>query len=67
MAVHHLYQRAFIELGLAHVADMPPVERSLAFWTEIMALRDLFKVDKHHSPNPFRLSQTKRTNKKGLA
>ncbi|MGB0385913.1 MAG: HAD-IB family hydrolase [Ardenticatenaceae bacterium] len=52
MAVHHLYQRAFIELSVAHVANTPPVERSLAFWTEIMALRDLFKFEFFYSSKP---------------
>jgi putative phosphoserine phosphatase / 1-acylglycerol-3-phosphate O-acyltransferase len=49
MAVHHLYHRAFIELALAKIAGLPVAERSVAFWTEIMALRDLFKFEFFYS------------------
>ncbi len=45
MAVHHLYQRAFIEIALLHVAQENPENRMLAFWEKIMALRDLFKFE----------------------
>ena len=52
MAVHHLYHRAFIELALIQIASLPPTERGLAFWTEIMALRDLFKFEFFYSKKP---------------
>ncbi len=45
MAVHHLYKRAFIELALLKVKDVPAQERTFAFWQEIMRLRDLFKFE----------------------
>lgn len=49
MAVHHLYRRAFIELALLKIVGLPVKERSVAFWTEIMALRDLFKFEFFYS------------------
>jgi putative phosphoserine phosphatase/1-acylglycerol-3-phosphate O-acyltransferase len=49
MSVHHLYHRAFIELALLQVADSTPDNRSLVFWTEIMALRDYFKFEFFYS------------------
>ncbi|MEM1214269.1 MAG: HAD-IB family hydrolase [Bacteroidota bacterium] len=49
MAAHHFYQRAFIELALLKVADLPAAERQLAFWQEIMALRDTFKFEFFYS------------------
>jgi len=49
MCVHHLYQRAFIELSLLKVADEKPKDREEAFWTEIMSLRDLFKFEFFYS------------------
>lgn len=52
MAVHHLFHRAFIELALAKIAPLPVAERSVAFWTEIMALRDLFKFEFFYSKKP---------------
>lgn len=52
MAVHHLYHRAFIELSLMKIADAPVTERSLAFWTDIMRLRDLFKFEFFYSKKP---------------
>ncbi len=52
MAVHHLYHRAFIELSLVKIADLPPEERLTTFWTEIMALRDLFKFEFFYSRKP---------------
>ncbi|MEO0776997.1 MAG: HAD-IB family hydrolase [Bacteroidota bacterium] len=52
MAVHHLYHRAFIELALVKVALLPPEERLTIFWTEIMALRDLFKFEFFYSRKP---------------
>ena len=45
MAVHHLYRRAFIELALLKVSKLAAQERSLAFWTKVMDLRDLFKFE----------------------
>ncbi len=52
MAVHHLYHHAFIELAFAKIAPLPPAKRLLAFWTEIMALRDLFKFEFFYSNKP---------------
>lgn len=52
MAVHHLYRRAFIELSLAKIADLPTSERLVSFWTDIMALRDLFKFEFFYSKKP---------------
>ncbi len=49
MAVHHLYHRAFIELALIRIADLPAEERTIAFWTEIMSLRDMFKFEFFYS------------------
>ncbi len=49
MAVHHLYHRAFIELALVKIKDLPTSERLLAFWTEIMSLRDIFKFEFFYS------------------
>ena len=49
MAVHHLYRRAFIELALLKVAEVPAKERTRGFWTEIMELRDLFKFEFFYS------------------
>jgi len=50
MSVHHLYHRAFVELALLKIADVPLPERQLTFWTEIMALRDFFKFEFFYSP-----------------
>ena len=52
MAVHHLLHRAFIELALVKIAPLPVAERSVAFWTEIMALRELFKFEFFYSKKP---------------
>lgn len=52
MAVHHLYHRAFIELALIKIAPLPAAERNLAFWTEIMALRDVFKFEFFYAKKP---------------
>ena len=52
MAVHHLYRRAFIELALIKIAHLPVEDRLLAFWTEIMSLRDLFKFEFFYSKKP---------------
>lgn len=52
MAVHHLYHRAFIELALLKITDIPLPDRSVAFWTEIMSLRDLFKFEFFYSKKP---------------
>jgi len=49
MSVHHLYQRAFIELALLKVKDLEPKKRILAFWKEVMKLRDLFKFEFFYS------------------
>lgn len=52
MAVHHLVNRSFIELAIAAVADEKASQRILSFWTEIMALRDLFKFEFFYSRKP---------------
>lgn len=52
MAVHHFYRRAFIELALVKMAQAPTDKRLLAFWTEIMALRDVFKFEFFYSKKP---------------
>ena len=49
MSVHHLYRRAFIELALIKVLKIPAEDRLLAFWTEIMKLRDIFKFEFFYS------------------
>lgn len=49
MAVHYLYHRAFIELAVLKVKDLPADKRSNAFWSEIMSLRDLFKFEFFYS------------------
>lgn len=49
MAVHHLVNRAFIELGVAKLAGDTSDDTQLAFWQEIMALRDLFKFEFFYS------------------
>ncbi len=49
MSVHHLYRRAFIELALLKVKDVPALERTFRFWQEIMHLRDLFKFEFFYS------------------
>ena len=49
MAVHHLYHRAFIELAFAKIADSKTKDKNLAFWSEIMLLRDIFKFEFFYS------------------
>ncbi|MEM6397570.1 MAG: HAD-IB family hydrolase [Bacteroidota bacterium] len=49
MSVHHLYHRAFIELALLRSAEAEKDQRQEAFWTEIMALRSLFKFEFFYS------------------
>ncbi len=49
MAVHHLYHRAFIELALLKITNTSKKDRMLAFWSEIMELRDLFKFEFFYS------------------
>ena len=48
MAVHHLYQQAFIELALVQINGLKK-DRLTAFWTDIMFLRDLFKFEFFYS------------------
>ncbi len=45
MATHHLYQRAFIELAIAKLIQVRSKDPLLFFWQEIMAIRDLFKLE----------------------
>jgi putative phosphoserine phosphatase / 1-acylglycerol-3-phosphate O-acyltransferase len=52
MGVHHLFHRAFIEMALVKIQGLPAKERPLAFWTEIMALRDIFKFEFFYSKKP---------------
>lgn len=49
MSVHHLYQRAFIELALLKVQYTEATHRTLAFWQEVMDLRKLFKFEFFYS------------------
>lgn len=49
MSVHHLYQRAFIELALLKSMDAEPNTRQESFWAEIMKLRALFKFEFFYS------------------
>ena len=49
MSVHHLYQRAFIELALLRSAEARPAVRQESFWEEIMSLRSLFKFEFFYS------------------
>lgn len=49
MSVHHLYQRAFIELALLESSEAKPVVREETFWKEIMELRQLFKFEFFYS------------------
>ena len=49
MSVHHLYHRAFIELALIKNVDKKPAERTIAFWQEIMSLRNIFKFEFFYS------------------
>ncbi|MEL6122483.1 MAG: 1-acyl-sn-glycerol-3-phosphate acyltransferase, partial [Bacteroidota bacterium] len=52
MAVHHFYHRAFIEIALVRIANLPAQQRYLAFWEQIMELRDLFKFEFFYSVKP---------------
>ena len=49
MSVHHLYQRAFIELALLESSEAKPAVREEVFWKEIMELRQLFKFEFFYS------------------
>jgi putative phosphoserine phosphatase / 1-acylglycerol-3-phosphate O-acyltransferase len=49
MSVHHLYHRAFVEIALVKIADLAIKDRQLAFWQEVMALRDFFKFEFFYS------------------
>jgi putative phosphoserine phosphatase/1-acylglycerol-3-phosphate O-acyltransferase len=49
MSVHHFYHRAFIELALIKTHDKKPAERTIAFWQEIMSLRNVFKFEFFYS------------------
>jgi len=52
MCVHHLYHRAYIELSILKVAKVKAKDRTMAFWEEIMELRDLFKFEFFYSNKP---------------
>ncbi len=52
MAVHHLYHRAFIELGLGLTNRSQTDDRRLYFWSTIMEMRDLFKFEFFYSSKP---------------
>lgn len=49
MSVHHLFQRAFIELALLESSEAKPAVREETFWKEIMELRQLFKFEFFYS------------------
>jgi putative phosphoserine phosphatase/1-acylglycerol-3-phosphate O-acyltransferase len=49
MSVHHLYQRAFIELALLESSKAKSGLRAEIFWSEIMELRKLFKFEFFYS------------------
>ncbi|MFK7802886.1 MAG: HAD-IB family hydrolase [Anaerolineae bacterium] len=49
MAIQYLVNRSFIELAIVSIADKKPKQRQLAFWQEIMELRDLFKFEFFYS------------------
>ena len=49
MAVHHLYHRAFIEMGMIEVNEIQPSYRLIGFWNFMMELRDLFKFEFFYS------------------
>ncbi len=49
MATHHIYHRAFIELALVKLIREEPKQAILAFWEEIMRIRDLFKFEFFYS------------------
>ncbi len=52
MAAAHLYHRAFIEMALVKIRDVAPSERIIAFWEEIMNLRNLFKFEFFYTNKP---------------
>lgn len=52
MAVHHLYQHAFIELALTKLQKVPVENRIFTFWEDIMHLRDVFKFEFFYSGKP---------------
>lgn len=43
--IHYFVDRAMVELALLRVADLPPAERSDAFWRELRWVRDLLKFE----------------------
>lgn len=49
MSVHHFYHAGFIELALLKMMNAEGREKQLAFWKEIMALRDFFKFEFFYS------------------
>lgn len=49
MAIQYLVNRSFIELALVSLTDVKPKDRQLAFWREVMELRDLFKFEFFYS------------------
>jgi putative phosphoserine phosphatase / 1-acylglycerol-3-phosphate O-acyltransferase len=49
MSVHHFFHAGFIELALLKIINVDPNEKQLAFWKEIMSLRDFFKFEFFYS------------------
>lgn len=52
MAAAHLYHRAFIEMALVKIREVETSERIVAFWEEIMNLRNLFKFEFFYTNKP---------------
>jgi len=52
MSVHHLYRRAFIEIAIDQIKKKPAKERLIAFWEQMMQLRDLFKFEFFYPDKP---------------
>lgn len=45
MAVHHFVVSAFVEVALLRITEQPGDAAELAFWVEVLRLRDLFKFE----------------------
>lgn len=51
LSVHYFYHRAFIELGLLKIKNIPIKNRKKIFWKEISYLRKLFTFEFFYSNN----------------